>query len=292
MGKFINPAIEFLKNHRPVSDIADVLDYVNFIHRESQIDPFLPPVNLEKVVARFGIERQTSSKIQQQGMIWDSEKGIVILNENDGRRRAKFTLAHELIEFLFLQSKGLDPARFRQFGPYSETTKEKMCQVGAAALLMPEEAFFRALNKLEMSFETIENLSNLFDTSFLATTINAIKKANGSYAFAISEVMHKPSDAKAFVPKAQLPLLPDLDASKEPERTLRIAWSISKNRFLPRYKSFDKASLPYKSWETTTPLTGSEFINLGAFEGVFLMQNKPVIRKGETSLFTLFKFSK
>ena len=67
------------------------------------------------------------------GLRWGGRRWLIILNQRDSRRRARFTLGHELAHILLV----VHPAP-------AESHRESFCDAFAAELLMPEAALRRA----------------------------------------------------------------------------------------------------------------------------------------------------
>jgi hypothetical protein len=127
------------------------------------------------------IESQRREK--RDAVLYPVSSGRVILyNPNRPPSRILFTLAHEIIHTLFPNSGG---ARFRSItNPESREASEleRLCDLGAAELVLPLEEF-RKLANGDYSLSNTARLMDLFGTSFEATTFR-LASAHPGFAVA------------------------------------------------------------------------------------------------------------
>jgi len=143
---YCHPGRAFLSRHGMVQCEQDVFRYVQFLCQEAGLDD-QPPIDLTQIYQHFGIPTPLRAPLEeQQGILVDSNNGIILIKEDDPLVRQRFTEGHELMELLFdaqaeASSSSCLPA-------WSEQHKERLCDRGAAALLMPESSFVPKLQQL------------------------------------------------------------------------------------------------------------------------------------------------
>jgi hypothetical protein len=91
---------------------------------------------------------------------------MIVYSKHSSPGRRRFTIAHEMAHAL-LATTG------RNY-PRSGKELERLCDLLAAEILMPQEAFVRAL-PTEIALTTILELSNTFKTSWWAAAIRCAK---------------------------------------------------------------------------------------------------------------------
>jgi Zn-dependent peptidase ImmA (M78 family) len=101
------------------------------------------------------------------------------INKNHSLERQNFSCAHELGHLLLdelCQTNCIQPVEFRSYNPPVHKmafmrAKERLCDIAATELLMPENIFKKYLCNLGTSISTIEKLANLFKVSLQASAI-------------------------------------------------------------------------------------------------------------------------
>jgi hypothetical protein len=122
-----------------------------------------PPTNLEQLARQLNVhailfeDLPISGQLRRKGKTFE----IVCSSWVSGGRR-QFTIAHEIGHAIF-ESTG---PRCPQTG----TELERLCDMLATEILMPEEHFLRAIGS-EISIRSIRQASRLFRTSLSATAI-------------------------------------------------------------------------------------------------------------------------
>jgi Zn-dependent peptidase ImmA (M78 family) len=99
-------------------------------------DPF-------KCAERLGIKVEEKNGMSIDGLLKVDFKGkfIVFLKGNNGKHRKNFTLAHEISHTFFYDILN-HPINFRSQDAF-DPEEERLCDIGAAELLMPEATFRR-----------------------------------------------------------------------------------------------------------------------------------------------------
>lgn len=106
------------------------------------------PVPLEKIRKRHKLKLQATS-LSQRGFLLGR---TIFINDDDATTVQRFTEAHELMETLTIALRSeapsrLDPETIRVF----DVEKERWCEQGAAALLLPERLFFPRVDEVGIS---------------------------------------------------------------------------------------------------------------------------------------------
>jgi IrrE N-terminal-like domain len=90
-----------------------------------------------------------------------SDGFAIVLNKNCPSTRIRFTAAHELCHTFFYEY--VPELKFRDHNP--DPLEERLCDIGAAELLMPSRAVKRQAKSTGTSLEALARLAGLFDVS-------------------------------------------------------------------------------------------------------------------------------
>ncbi len=182
-GDYQHPGYAFLNRYGSLQTEADVFHYVDFLRESAQLD-CRPPVDFTNIYAAFGMPIPLRVPLEdQQGVLLNSSTGIILIREGDPIVRQRFTEGHELIELLF--DAQFDVVQELNLPNWDEVRKEKLCDAGAAELLMPKSLFRSHIQHLGTSMETARSLSRIYRTSLIATLIRMIELTSGEYAIAL-----------------------------------------------------------------------------------------------------------
>lgn len=178
-----HPGYAFLNRYGSLQTEADVFNYVDFL-RESARLGCRPSVDFKNIYATFGMPIPLRVPLEdQQGILLNSSMGIILIREGDPIVRQRFTEGHELMELLFDAQS--DVAQELNLPDWDEARKEKLCDAGAAELLMPKSLFRSHIQHLGTSMETARSLSRIYHTSLIATLIRMVELTYGEYAIAL-----------------------------------------------------------------------------------------------------------
>jgi Zn-dependent peptidase ImmA (M78 family) len=254
MGKpYVHPGQSFLSRHgklRSGEDLYGLVDrYVDFLRQESGLSD-APPIDLAQIYQHFGIPTPIRAPLdEQQGILVDSRTGIILIRENDPIVRQRFTEGHELMELLF-------DACTDQSSNWNEAQKERMCDRGAANLLMPQSTFMPLLTELGMSLTTGKAIATLYQTSLIATLIRIIHLTPTDHALILWHYANKPSEVNSTATHKPIP-----------RKKLRIWWRTQSPQwsggFIPKAKSVEAGSLIAQAHLSGQHLQGEEIIHLG-----------------------------
>lgn len=175
-----HPGYRFLHQFGSLQSEADVYHYVDFLRQSAGLEGRLP-VDLDRIFTHFGMPIPLRVALEdQQGILLDSDRGVILIREGDSIERQRFTEGHELMELLF-DAQDVVTAELR-LKPWDTIRKEKLCDAGAAELLMPQTQFQPHLAHLGTSLGTGRSLCRLYKTSLLATLIRMVQLTKGEHA--------------------------------------------------------------------------------------------------------------
>jgi hypothetical protein len=172
-----HPGLAFLAATPPEarSTPEAVLDYADFLRRSAQLVD--PPTNLAAIYAAFAMPLPIQAPLEdQQGILVDGDRGLILIKGDDPRARQRFTESHELMELFFDAPTGLELP-----GP----EKERWCDRGAAQLLMPPQSFGARVENLGVSIDSARILALTFETSLIATLMQMMACSGGSQALVV-----------------------------------------------------------------------------------------------------------
>lgn len=249
-----HPGQVFLSRYGALQSEEDVYRYVDFLRQEANLSD-QPPIDLSRIYRHFGIPTPRRAPLdEQQGILVDSSAGIILIKEDEPLVRQRFTEGHELMELLF---DAQEQARIGSSLPsWNEDRKERLCDRGAANLLMPQSSFVPRLNELGISLNTGRTLANLYQTSLVATLVRMMQQGSGEHALVMWHCALKPTEMKSL----------DASASR-PQKKLRVWWRTHTRNwaggFIPKDKSIRHDSLISYAYVTGQPHSGIETIHLG-----------------------------
>src|SRR5207245_9174689 len=132
--------------------------------------------------------------------------------------------------------------RRKRFAPDKEV--EFLCDVGAAELLLPADAFLIDLKSLGFSLDAVLPLRERYAASREAIIRRMVQLDSGASAAVFLEHRLKPSEIAAA---RQLRLV---EPAVRPQAKLRIAYAVVSERFhafLPQHKSIPEDSCAYRA---------------------------------------------
>lgn len=250
--QYRHPGQVFLSRYGLLNNDEAVFRYVDFLRQEARLSD-KPPVDLSLIYRHFGIPTPLRAPLtDQQGILVDSDTGVILIKEDDPIVRQRFTEGHELMELLFdAQERLLGGVR-----PSWHEQKEQLCDQGAADLLMPQSSFLPLLHDLGISLRTARTLANLYQTSLLATLVRMIQHGNGASALVMWHCAFKRREMNYLNAAAVLP-----------QMKLRVWWRTRtrswNSGFIPKNKSVAHESLISFAYTTGQPQNGTEILNLG-----------------------------
>jgi hypothetical protein len=193
------------------------------------------PVDLE-VLASFRNAYVDYADQEQSEMIhWDGRNFRIRVRNADTLGRQRFSCAHAIVHTWFFESSG-----HGQDGPNTEQgwseAEEDLCDLGAAALLLPEAAF-RAACPADVTIDHILRLAVEFQASAESTALRAVSLSGTPLAMAVLEMKLTPTEHRTLASRRSKPALLGMEGPVITPR-LRVVKSFSQGmRYLPPHKS-------------------------------------------------------
>jgi len=171
-------------------------------HRRHDKPPFLP-----EEFARFqGIKIMKADLGKTSAVLLKFHDGYVIkVNQNDNVARQNFSCAHEIGHVLFNELKlerYVKNIEYRTFNPQATVkvrakTRERLCEIAASELLMPEMVFKKYLSGFGVSIHSIERLASIFRVSLQAAAIR-VAEVSAEPCLALLWHLHQRTKSKAL----------------------------------------------------------------------------------------------
>ena len=279
-----NPGELFIEKFGVPLDIDDVIRYADFLRQEAGVSDE-PPIDLTRIFGWFGIQSHKAPLVDQQGSS-DGLLGFVLIKEDDPEARQRFSEAHELIELLFYEYKQR-PEWEKSVFAASEKIKERACQKGAAALVMPRSSFVPAMLERGFSFDGASGLAAVYGTSLLATIYRMLDEYEDERLLVVWRLAWKPTE---MVTERQAGLAGNEPAAG-PQRKLRIWWAVksvgARNGFIPAHQSAADDSIIARSYDCGELLCGSERFRLRGIDGRYYVEAKKVYIGDEMCVLSL-----
>lgn len=139
-----------------------------------------PPFLSEEFARLLGYQVVKAELGETSGLLLKFHDGFVIkVNQKHNLTRQNFSCAHEIGHAIFGELKlrrYIRSIEYRTFNPEGERGArtraiERLCNVAATELLMPEFVFRKYLSNFGLSISSIEHLANVFRVSIQSTAI-------------------------------------------------------------------------------------------------------------------------
>lgn len=221
-----------------------------------------PPFLAEDYARLLGIENFPKADLKKTSalLVKFQDSYLIKVNEKHHPFRQNFSVAHEIGHILYNKlhlDRYIGNVEYRTYNPQITrmirgNTKERLCDIAAKELLMPESVFTKYLTSFGLLINSIEPLSHVFRTSIPAT------------AYRISEVSTEPCLILVWKP---------WPANKP--RGLRYVGSRSKLRPIPMHTFITFPSKLQTAFESFTSVKSS-----GIFKIHNSKKNLPLESKG------------
>lgn len=268
-----HPGRLFNAEHGIPTEVEDIAAYARFL-RQGKI---FVPVRLRAITWRFGIRKEFFSLPSTEKLdgLADHETGIVYINQQHSEERQRFTIAHELMELLFSACEESPEWETSIFAANS-ADKERLCNKGAAALLIPARTLLSHLHDTQPSLELASNLAREYKTSLTACVHRLVEVSPDPWAMII---WHCPSDGLRYFSS---------DANRN---DLQVWWSEPPHYVgtFMRGQAAPEQSLIRTVYETHQPLVGTEILMIGHLQGEFLIEARKVTLGDKKCVLSLVK---
>lgn len=289
---YVSPGWLYLEKQKTVETFDDVLAYAEFLRNEAGLNGILP-VDLGKIFGHFQIPETLFAPLpQQQGLLLDAKRGIIVINSNDPEKRQKFTIAHELVELLFKAlPQGKDLGRgweLKRPGGFKETTKEFLCNWTAANLLMPPLFIENEIKKLGVTLDCARSIAEKCEVSLSAALVQVARNSPRQHFVVLWRIKNKPTELNNSNNASQMTMFGVQNIA--PAKKLRVEWSLGgvNSPYIPKDKSVENSSLIYQAWETNRFTSGRVNISLDNRNASwFSCENLPFTTDGERYVISL-----
>lgn len=281
-----NPAINYLASAAGnVSAEKFVTQYAGFLLEEISCQGL--PVKLEAVVKQYHINVHKVSLAGQRGM---SIPALGIFLEQDDRETVqRYSLAHEIIEFLFHAIDQTHPKLNSELLIDLRSRKEALCELGAANLLMPMKFFKPVVQRMGFNTDTgkyLASASRVSLTAALRRMLDTRIRRGILVYFTLS------NSSGEFIPSAvkQSNMFGPLEFM-DPPKKMRVSRmflsSYGEVGFIPREKSVENNTSVFRCYESGIPTSGFNDLNLVAVKGRYFVESMPVSLAGERHVLSL-----
>jgi hypothetical protein len=238
--------------------------YADDLREKAGQDRF--PIRTDLIASVHGIKRRRAHQ-RFAGRIYAEPSGQLVMDVNtqDSAERQHFTEAHELIHPVF---PGFEvEERYRldtSMDRYAENREEEyLCDVGAAALLMPKELVAERYT-VRGGLTDVERLSDDAEVSIEAAANRVVALADEPAVMLCLAWSHKPADRIALRKGEDVP------------RALRVRYAVTShlNIYVPRFKGAGELSVFCEAAEGSQTVSATQTLP-GAHEaGLFRIQAK------------------
>lgn len=265
-----HPGHWFVAEQGPLTSEADVMQYVAFLRRVAGLG-LEPPIDLGRIYAAFGMPVPLRAPLaDQQGILVDGDRGLILIKEDDPVVRQRFTEGHELMELLFEAQVQVRTQLGQGYQPEPEY-KETLCDRGAAMLLLPEESFGSRLRKLGVSLTTARMLAGQYQVSLLATLRRMMDCGSGGYCLVVWRLVPEGSTY-----------------------ALRVWWRSPMadwgGGFVPWNKSVERTSVIHLAHKLGQSCQGSESLTFGAGPLRCYVEAQPMMIGRQAAVLSLVQF--
>lgn len=255
-----HPGRLFIAEYGIPRRVEDILSYARYLRQGKSF----APVKLRNIMWRYGIQCKTLRLPDIQGIegFTDHESGIIFVNNSYSDERQNFTVAHEFIEMLYSACKESPEWECSVFATMPDQ-KERLCNKGAAALLIPAQSLQTFLNEMQPSLQLASNLSNqVYKTSWTACVHRMVELSHEPCAMIVWR-------QSQFNEQESLP-------DKESD-SLHVWWAeVPKqiNWQIPRQQS--APTLVHQAYKENQLCKGKETLTIGNLSGSFTVEAKKV----------------
>jgi predicted transcriptional regulator len=195
------------------------------------------PVDLEVLASFRNAEVTLNEQAQAEIIYWDGDRFKIKVRAADSDGRRRFSVAHGIVHTWFFETDSTVSGSTSHWS----RDEEQLCDLGAAALLLPESEF-RAKCPSGVTMGDILELAAGFQASAEATALRAATLSPEPMAMVVLEMAVKPAEVKKMARQRLQPSFLGLEPPAVAPK-LRVVKSFGQGlAFIPRYKSVDDGS--------------------------------------------------
>ncbi len=203
-----------------------------------------PPFDPFVLAGIRGIKvRPGAGELRQDAFVRMNEDGQteIVWNQDRPPTRTRFSIGHEITHTFFPDC--FDMVRNRECTAGAEggakDELERLCDIGAAELLMPQPEFGSHLAHLDVGLEAVDNLRQRYEVSREAACIRVAQMADCPCAAVFLSYRNKPTEVRTFGQEA-------FGFLDRPRPKLRVDFMVASKAFpgstLPKHKSIPDGS--------------------------------------------------
>lgn len=284
--RFKNPAEPFLRRTRAsrAEDLARA--YADYLLHEA--DAYQLPVDIDRIFQHFQLPMPVKAALASQRGLTTSDLRV-LLNASDPRTVQKFTAAHELLEMLFFAVKEGGADEWMDDRLFLDLTerKERLCDIGAAEVVMPLALFRREVPR-PAAMPWIQELASRCELSLTATIWRVLETDLVPAVLVVSHCAHKPRE---FVPSVagQFNLFGPPEAIDPPKklRILRVFTAPSCSLYVPQHKSITADSSIQHCFDEGIAVSAVDTLDIPGLSGTCWVESLPVTVGGERQVISL-----
>lgn len=223
-----------------------------------------PPFEMHILASLHGfvVRKDESLSSEQDGCLVPGARPQILVNPSISPRRARFTIAHEVVHTLIPDPSASEGHRHWKYRREAQSPVEQLCQVGAGELLMPTVYLRREASGEPVTSDAVMHVHEAFDVSVEAALRNLVDLSHHGCAMCVLRMMNKPSELH----DGNQVSLPGLDPPV-PEKRLRIVYSWTSRawdgRYLPSFKSVPEESVAYRASHQTFRSAEEDWTGVG-----------------------------
>lgn len=250
-----------ITRHRDAQPEQILEDHAEQLRRDAEQNAL--PIDVDLIASVQGIRRRLETWDFAGRIYADLDGQLVMdLNADDGDERRRFTCAHELMHLAFPGFKKETRYRLdtKQPGLNGRNAEEEyLCDLGAAALLMPR-SLVQPSYEIGEGLAGVERLARDAEVSLQAAGNRLISLSTAPAAFLVFEWSNKPADR------------PGLRRGDDIPKRLRLRYATlsGMDAYLPKFKSVPDESVFGRAWHEPRRARARELLpgaeHLGAFE--------------------------
>lgn len=215
-----------------------------------------PPIDPLMLARLRGIHRVLISRaLTTSGQLSREGTDLIIkLNAIEPRERQNFTCCHEIAHTFVIDGSLMNCRALRIPVQSVKSAEERLCDLAAAEMLMPEKFFLPMMASLEPSIESVVGLAKKFASSIRATVLRLGQLAVWPVVFLGWRFTTRPGS----VPK------------------LRVAWSVrptGSRCFVPLHAPAPRGSGVHATFTASHPTCETEDLDLGSLRGKYLVES-------------------
>ena len=230
--RFEHPGQAYVQEAGLPAHASDLLDhveaYARFLRYRAGVHG-TAAAHLSVIIRHFGIDvRRGPLGARQRGFVVGRTVGALVVNARDDARRQRYTLAHELVELLI---EALAEWRLPRgvASALGGPAKERLCEAGAAMLLMPAVAVERLSGGEVPGLQQASVLAEDFGVSLTPGLIRLVRLSKHQTVLTAWRELDAWGQRRSKTPgQLQLELIGCGEARAK--RALRLAWYTAAQR--------------------------------------------------------------